>query len=56
MKRWGKLSFRLVKKSKKGKQIHFMAVKKLSTKRSGFVIYSCFKEGAFTAVKGNAKF
>ena len=36
------------------KQMHFMAVKK-SRKRSGFVIYSYFKDSAFTAVKRDAK-
>ena len=35
--------------------MHFMAVKK-SRKRSGFFIYSYFKESAFTAVKRDAKF
>ena len=34
----------------KGEQMHFAAVKK-STKRCGFVIYSKFKESAFTAIK-----
>ena len=32
-----------------------MAVKK-TTKRPGLVIYSYLKDGALTAVKGNAKF
>ena len=35
--------------------MHFMAVKK-SRKCSGFVIYSYFKDIAFTAVKRDAKF
>ena len=35
--------------------MHFMAVKK-SRKRCGFLIYSYFKESAFTAVKRDAKF
>ena len=35
--------------------MHFMAVKK-SRERSGFFIYSFFKESAFTAVKRDAKF
>ena len=35
--------------------MHFMVVKK-SRKRSGFFIYSYFKESVFTAVKRDAKF
>ena len=35
--------------------MHFMAVKK-SSKQSGIVFYSYFKNGAFTAVKKDAKF
>jgi len=35
--------------------MHLMAVKK-SRKRSGFVIYSYFKDSAFAAVKRGAKF
>ena len=34
--------------------MYFMAVKK-SRKRSGFVIFSCLKDSAFTAVKRDAK-
>ena len=34
--------------------MHFMAVKK-SRKRSGFVIYSYFKDSKFTAVKRDEK-
>ena len=37
-----------------GKQMHFMVVKKTS-KLSGFVIYSYFKDCEFTAVKRDAK-
>ena len=36
------------KKDQKSKQRHFMVVKQ-SRKRSGFMIYSCFKDNAFTA-------
>ena len=35
--------------------MHLMAVKK-SRKRSGFVIYSYFKDSEFAAVKRDAKF
>ena len=35
--------------------MHFMAVKK-SRKRFGFVLYSCLKDSAFTAVKRDAEF
>ena len=35
--------------------MHFLAVKK-SIKRSRFVIYSYFKDSAFTAVKRDVKF
>ena len=41
------------KKTQKGCQRYSMAVKK-SRKRSGFVIYSCLKDSAFTAVKKDA--
>ena len=34
--------------------MHSVVVNK-STKRSGFVIYSCFEDSSFTAVKRNAK-
>ena len=54
MKGKGNLSFRSVK-SPKGQQMHFMAVKK-KRKGSGFVIYSYFKDRAFTAIKRLAKF
>ena len=54
MKGKGNLLFRSVK-SPKGQQMHFMAVKK-KRKGSGFVIYSYFKDSAFTAVKRRAKF
>ena len=37
-----------------GKQMHFMVVKKTS-KLSGFVIYSYFKDCEFTTVKRDAK-
>ena len=37
------------------KKMHFMAVKK-SRKRSGFVIYSYFKDSTCTALKRDAKF
>ena len=36
------------KKAQNSKQIHFMVVKQ-SRKRSGFMIYPCFKDNAFTA-------
>jgi len=45
----------ICEKAQKGKQMHFMAVKK-SRKRSGFVIYSYFKDSASTAVERDAKF
>ena len=35
------------KKAQKSKQIHFMVVKQWR-KRSGVMIYSCFKDNAFT--------
>ena len=38
------------KKAQEGYQMYFMVVKK-SRKRSGFVIFSCLKDSAFTAVK-----
>ena len=41
------------KKTQKGCQRYSMAVKK-SRKRSGFVIYSCLEDSAFTAVKKDA--
>ena len=37
------------KKAQKSKQIHFMVVKQWR-KRSGVMIYSCFKDNAFTVV------
>ena len=44
------------KKAQKGSQVHFIAVKKLR-QSSFFMIYSYFKDSAFTAVKRvNAKF
>ena len=42
-----------VKRLKRG-NVHFMAVKR-SRKRSGFVIYSYFKDSAFIAVKSYTK-
>ena len=48
MKRWGTLSFRLVKRPKR-------AVKKVYI-TFWFVIYSYFKDRAITAVKRDAKF
>ena len=45
------ISFRSVKRHKRAiSQMYFMVVKK-SRKRSGFVIFSCLKDSAFTAVK-----
>ena len=49
--REGNLSFRSVKRLKKGHQISLMYVKK-SGKRSRLVIYSYCKNSAFTAVEG----
>ena len=46
------MSFPLVKRPKRAKQMHFLAVKK-SRKYSCFVIYSYLKDSAFTAVKRN---
>ena len=43
------------KKARNVLQMHFMALKKSSRTSSGFVIYSYFKDGEFTAVKRNAK-
>lgn len=51
----GKSVILVGKKGQKGKQMHFTAVKK-SRKRSGFVIYSYFKDSAFKAVERHAKF
>ena len=48
--RVGKSVILVGKKAQKGKHMHFMAVKK-SRKRSGFAIYSNFKDSAFTAVR-----
>ena len=42
--------FSVCKKAQEGYQMYFMVVKK-SRKRSGFVIFSCLKDSAFTAVK-----
>ena len=45
------ISFRSVKRHKRLiSQMYFMVVKK-SRKRSGFVIFSCLKDSAFTAVR-----
>ena len=41
--------------AQKGRQMRFMDVKK-SIKLSSFVISSCFKDNAFTAVKGGSNF
>ena len=41
------------RKSQKGKQMRFMGAKKWR-KRSGFVIYSYFKDNTLTAVKRQA--
>jgi len=46
-KRVGKSVISVYKKAQKSKQIHFMVVKQ-SRKRSGYMIYSCFKDNAFT--------
>ena len=51
----GNLSFRSVKRLKKGHQMRLMAVKK-SRKRSAFVIYSYCKNSVFTAAERDAKF
>ena len=51
----GKYVILVGKKAQKGQQVHFKAVKKLR-KRSGFVIYSYFKDSAFTVVERDAKF
>ena len=47
--RVGKSVILVCKKTQKGSWIHFMSVKKLRN-HSGFVIYSYFKDSAFTAV------
>ena len=45
------ISFRSVKRHKRAiSHVYFMVVEK-SRKRSGFVIFSCLKDSAFTAVK-----
>ena len=50
------LSFRSLRRPIRADRCIFdMAVKK-SSKRSGFVIYSYFKDSSFTAVKRDAKF
>ena len=54
MKGSGNLLY-LCKKVKKCLQIHFMTERK-RRKRDGFVIYSYFKDRAFTAVEREAKF
>ena len=50
IKRVGKSVISVCKKAQRFYKLHFMAVRK-SRKRSGFVIYSCLKDTAFTAVK-----
>ena len=52
--RVGKSVISVHKKAQKSKQIHFMVVKQLR-KRSGFMIYSFFKDNAFTAAQRHAK-
>ena len=50
----GKSVISVCKKAQKGEQVHFMA-KINSRKRSCFVVYSYFKDGASPVVKGDGK-
>ena len=54
-KRVGKSVISVCKNALKGRQMRFMDVKK-SIKLSSFVISSCFKDSAFTAVKRDSNF
>ena len=50
------LSFRSLRRPIRANRCIFNVAVKKSSKRSGFVIYSYFKDTSFTSVKRDAKF